>query len=160
MATAPADDQATFLRLSSAVTGFSEFRLLGTGQAEAYLATVRAVAGDRALRELLQRYARLADAAGEDSERHDRSLRSEILSDEWLGPIARNVIKLWFVGTWYQLPGWWRDTFGVSDLDVTFVVSPAAYTEGLLWPTVDANPPGAKGPGFATWTGPPRIPST
>ena len=26
------------------------------------------------------------------------------LSDERLGPMARNIVKLWFVGTWYELP--------------------------------------------------------
>jgi len=36
-------------------------------------------------------------------------------------------------------------------------VSPASYTEGLLWPTIGANPPGAKAPGFGTWAYPPVL---
>lgn len=152
------DHLQAFLGLSSAITGFSEFRLRGTGQAEAYLAAARSVVGDGPIDELLRRCDRIRADAGDDAERRDRSLRAEILSDEQLGPIARNVIKMWFVGTWYQLPRAWRDTFGNSERDVTFVVSPASYTEGLLWPTIGANPPGAKGPGYATWADPPRIP--
>ncbi len=156
--TTSADDLQSFLDLSSALTGFSEFRLRGTGQAESYLATVRSIVGDGPVDELLRRYQDIDDETGDDPPEHDRSLRARILSDERLGPIARNLIKLWFVGTWYQLPTAWRTAFGAADVDVTFVVSPAAYTEGLLWPTIGANPPGAKGPGYASWTGPPRIP--
>jgi hypothetical protein len=116
------------------------------------------VVGDVPVDELLRRYRRISEDAGPDLERRDRSMRAEIFSDERLGPIARNLVKLWFVGVWYQLPSAWRDTFGTSERDVTFVVSPAAYTEGLLWPTVGANPPGAKAPGYGTWAEPPRIP--
>jgi hypothetical protein len=148
-----------FLELSSALTGFSAFRLQGTGQAESYLATVRSVVGDEPVAELLGRYRRIDAEAGDDDERHDRSLRAEIMSDERLGPIARNIIKLWFVSTWYQLPAAWRTTFGAAEADITFVVSPAAYTEGLLWPAVGANPPGAKAPGYASWAEPPQIPA-
>jgi hypothetical protein len=152
------DDLQSFLELSSTLTGFTEFQLTGTGQAEAFLATAREVVGGGPVDELLRRYDRISGDAGGDVERLHRSLRADILSDELLGPIARNLIKLWFVGTWYQLPTAWRDAFGTSERDVTFVVSPASYTEGLLWPALGANPPGAKGPGYATWADPPRIP--
>ncbi len=152
------DDLQSFLKLSSTLTGFNEFQLTGTGQAEAFLATAREVVGGGPVDELLRRYDRISADAGDDVERLHRSLRADILSDELLGPIARNLIKLWFVGTWYQLPSAWRDAFGTSERDVTFVVSPASYTEGLLWPAIGANPPGAKGPGYATWADPPRIP--
>lgn len=144
-----------FLAFSSAVTGFSVFRLTGTGRGEEYLQAVTGVVGEEAVDDMLERFRRVAGAG--EGER-DRLLRAEILSHGKLGPIARNIIKMWFVGTWYQLPVDWRDTFGTSERDVTFVVSPAAYTEGLLWPAVGANPPGAKAPGYGTWADPPRIP--
>jgi hypothetical protein len=67
------------------------------------------------------------------------------------------VIKMWFVGTWYQLPQEWRDVHAAREPDSTHVVSPASYTEGLLWPTIGANPPGAKGQGFGSWVGPPTV---
>ena len=41
--------------------------------------------------------------------------------------------------------------------DSTHVVSPTSYTEGLLWPTIGANPPGAKAQGFGSWAAPPTI---
>jgi hypothetical protein len=153
MKTTPFDD---FLALSVALTGYSRFRLLGTGQAPLYFSTLADVVGEATVTELLQTFQRVRDAAA-DAAAVEPMLRAEILSDEKLGPIARNVIKLWFVGVWYQLPPEWREPYGVSDKDVTFVPSPAAYAEGLLWPTIDANPSGAKGPGYGTWALPPRI---
>lgn len=147
-----------FLSLSVALTGYSRFRLLGTGQAQLYFSTVSDVVGEAAVAELLQAFARVrAQAAGADDTAVEALLRAEILSDEKLGPIARNVIKLWYVGVWYQLPAEWRDAYGLREKDVTFVPSPAAYAEGLLWPTIDANPSGAKGPGYGTWALPPRV---
>ena len=154
MSTTPFDE---FLALSAVLTGYSRFRLLGTGQADLYLTTVRDVVGEPTVKELLQAFGRVHKAGAGDEAALEAALRAEILSDEKLGPIARNIIKLWFVGTWYQLPADWREAHGAHLKDVTFVASPAAYTEGLLWPTIDANPSGAKGPGYGTWAFPPRI---
>lgn len=153
-----AENLQDFLAFSSFVTGFPVFRLRGTGQAEPYLSTVVKVVGDGTTRELLSRFRAIQTESGDDVTAMEASLRARILSDERLGPIARNIIKLWYIGTWYQLPTAWRDAFGVLEHDSTFVVSPAAYTEGLLWPAVGANPPGAKGPGYGTWAEPPRFP--
>ena len=149
--------QAAFLGLSATLTGYSQFRLLGTGQADPYLETVRAAVGDEILSELLMAYTKVDGDADGDPAVLDRGLRERVLSDDKLGPIARNVIKMWFVGTWYELPQEWRDRYAVREPVVTHVVSPASYTEGLLWPTIGANPPGAKGQGFASWVGPPKI---
>ncbi len=154
-------DQAEFqdfLSLSSVVTGFTVFQLRGTGQAESYFSTLIDVLGETTVTALLQTFRRVQREAGEDAAALDRLLRTAIFSDEKLGPIARNLIKLWYVGTWYQLPAVWREAFGELEKDTTFVVSPAAYTEGLLWPAIGANPAGAKGPGYGTWSAPPRIP--
>jgi hypothetical protein len=95
----------------------------------------------------------------EEEQELNRAFRAKILGDEKLGPIARNVIKLWFVGTWYQLPYNWTQKFGINENDKTFVVSPNAYIEGLLWPTIGAHPMGAKAPGYGTWSAPPDIPA-
>ena len=153
MKTTPFDD---FLSLSVVLTGYSRFRLLGTGQAQLYFSTLTDVVGEAIVTELLQAFKRVRDGAVHDAAL-EPLLRAEILSDEKLGPIARNAIKLWFVGVWYQLPAEWREAYGMHEKDVTFVPAPSAYAEGLLWPTIDANPSGAKGPGYGTWALPPRI---
>jgi hypothetical protein len=144
-----------FLAFSAEVTGFSTFELLGTGQAEAYLASVTGVVGEGVLGELLDAYGRARAEAGEDRKAR---LYRDVFSSEKLGPVARNIIKMWYVGAWYELPPEWTESFGALDNDVTSVVSPAAYTEGLLWRAVGANPPGAKAPGYGSWAAPAQIP--
>jgi hypothetical protein len=144
-----------FLKFSSEVTAFSEFELRGTGQADAYLASIVEVVGHATVDELLDAYGRVGAETG--AAREDL-LRREIFSDDRLGPIARNVIKLWYVGIWYELPHAWQEQFGRLEHDRTHTISATAYTEGLLWPAMGANPPGAKAPGYATWTSPPQIP--
>jgi hypothetical protein len=147
-----------FVELSTELTGFSAFDLQGTGQAEALCDTVARIAGEDVLDALLEAFARVRADAADDREAIGRLIRRDILSDLRLGPVARNVIKLWYVGAWYELPPEWVEAYGASDENITFGISAAAYTESLLWPAVGGNPPGAKGPGFASWTGPPRIP--
>ena len=143
-----------FLDFSAEVTAFSEFDLEGTGQAESYLESVVSVVGKATLRELLDAYQRATREAGDG--RKERLYR-DIFSSEKLGPVARNIIKMWYVGVWYELPPEWTESFGALENDVTFFVSPAAYTEGLLWRAIGANPPGAKAPGYGSWAAPPRI---
>ena len=141
-----------FLDFSAEVTAFSTLDLYGTGQAESYLSTVVTVVGEQVLKELLGAYEQVPQAQGRAA-----LLYRNVFSSEKLGPIARNVIKLWYAGVWYSLPPEWTESFGAREGDGTFVVSPAAYTEGLLWRAIGANPPGAKAPGYGSWAAPPRI---
>jgi hypothetical protein len=159
-----------FLSLSVDLTAFEETDLLGTGLARQYLAKVRAACGDEVVTALLDAHrAARADAAGDAgdaSSRHrtvldrdvlDRALRHRIFSDDRLGPVARNVIKLWYAGTWYALPPEWTDCYGARTAAETCTVTAASYQEGLLWRAIGANPPGAKAPGYGSWAQPPRI---
>lgn len=145
-----------FLAFSAEVTAFTEFELRGTGQAEAYLAAVEGVVGADRLRALLDAYEGVPPGPGDE---RDSALRRRIFGHEMLGPIARNIIKLWYIGVWYELPHAWTEAFGAIEKNVLFMVSASAYTEGLLWPAIGANPPGAKGPGYGSWAGPPQIES-
>lgn len=147
---------ADFLSFSSEVTAFTAFELVGTGQAEAYLEAVCSVVGEAPLLALTERWREVSSQTTAGSER-DTLLRKQVFGDPWLGPIARNIVKMWYAATWYQLPTAWRESFGARPADVTFVVSATAYPEGLLWKAIGANPPGAKGPGYGTWADPPRI---
>lgn len=148
-----------FLGFSAVATAFTVFELRGTGMAADYLAVVDRVVGPPVTDRLLDAHDRVtAAAAGPSSAVFEDALRREILSDPTLGPIARNIAKMWYVGIWYALPPAWVEVNGARTADGTFTVSATAYTEGLLWPAIGANPPGAKPPGFGTWAGPPLIP--
>ena len=145
-----------FVAFSSAVTGFSDFRLRGTGQVAAYLATLDEIVGEHVVGDLLAAFGGVA-RDDTDQKAVQRALRRDIFSDDRLGPVARALIKLWYTGTWYELPAEWREYYGHTGLDRTFVVSASSYTEGLLWPAIGANPAGAKPPGYGTWALPPQV---
>ncbi|MEL6929760.1 MAG: hypothetical protein AAFO95_14120 [Cyanobacteria bacterium J06600_6] len=146
-----------FINLSTVVTGFSRFDLHGTGQVSAYYGAIAKVVGQDILNELLETFHNLFERSQSDASALDRGMRIEIFGSEKLGPIARNLIKLWYVATWYQLPQPWRDRFGIKPDDITFVVSPQAYPEGLLWSAIGVNPPAAKPPGYGSWSNPPLV---
>lgn len=158
--TAPSFEE--FLNLSVDVTAFGETDLLGTGLAREYWAKVRAACGEEVVTALLDAHrAARADAAGDagshDRTLLDRALRHRIFSDDRLGPVARNVIKLWYAGMWYGLAPEWTDRYGAHAAAETSTVTAASYQEGLLWRAIGANPPGAKAPGYGAWAQPPRI---
>lgn len=147
-----------FLNLSVDLTAFSAVELHGTGYSEKYYQTILHVIGDSIMTELLTTYRNLSTKAGKDWPTKEQLLRQELLSSKKLGPIARNIIKIWYVATWYQLPPYWRDEFGALPNDGTFVVDAWAYPEGLLWLAVGAHPPGAKPFGYGSWTEKPSDP--
>lgn len=142
-----AEAMECFLDFSTVATGFSKFELQGTGQAELYFDTIRGVIGGEIFAELLQAFRDSGDTL------------DDILESAKLGPIAANVIKLWYVATWDSLPDKWNETFGKCLNDNTFIASPYAYTEGLLWTAIGVNPPAAKAPGYGSWKEAPSIPA-
>ncbi|WP_447002255.1 hypothetical protein ACRAKI_21230 [Saccharothrix isguenensis] len=166
-----------FVKFSATVTGFSEFDLWGTGQAEAYYETV-------------------VDQEGPDA------IQNAIFSDPCAvpaDPVVQSIIKLWYVGVWYgpdlagrvDVAAWtapgrsgakpaapddsqpeenqpWHAVSGqgqpgedrahaTDGRKALFVVSPEAYTEGLLWRAIGAHPSGAKAPGYGSWANPPTF---
>jgi hypothetical protein len=129
-----------FLDLSASLTGFDRVELRGTGMTDLYLLTLEAVLPADILDELL---ASQADPA-------------EILADPTLGPPARNVILLWYCGTWTALPDDWRAAYGSSPLDTSRVVSAEAYQEGLQWVVAGAHPMGARQQGYGAWSAAPE----
>lgn len=128
-----------FVALSAELTGFREVDIWGTGQAKRHFDLVLEVAGDDLVARLLDSHARHA------------------LADPDLGPLARNLIVLWYLGQWDQMPRRWRDRHGASPADTAGVPSAAAFREGLVWTAIGAHPTGAKPPGFGSWATPPSV---
>jgi hypothetical protein len=148
-----------FVAFSAVATGFTAFDLAGTGHADLFLASVDDIVGEAIVDELLAAFRRVSGVPGSDEPAVHRGLRREVFSDACLGPVARSLVKLWYVGTWYGLPADWREAYGENELDRTFVVSRTAYSEGLLWPAIGATPPGAKPIGYGMWATPPTVTS-
>ncbi|WP_330241882.1 hypothetical protein [Streptomyces sp. NBC_00525] len=172
-ATTTDEELRAFVKFSATMTGFSEFDLWGTGQAEAY-------------------YDAVVNQEGPDA------IERAIAADP-SDPLVKSIIKLWYVGVWYgpELTGrmdvaaWTApgrsgakpavpdDSQPETDLSPAaasgerrpegqyaragderiplFVVSPDAYTEGLLWRAIGAHPSGAKAPGYGSWATPPTF---
>ena len=149
-----------FLEFSSELTAFSVYDLSGAGVVEDFVQAIDDIVGPAVLNEVLDAYAKILLRAGQSAARDRKPLISrEILGDPKLGPVARNIIKLWYVGTWYTLPQAWGERFGPIPKDRTFVVSPASYIEGLMWKAIGAHPAGARAPGYGSWAHPPQIPA-
>jgi hypothetical protein len=140
-----------FVELSTLLTGFDRTRLLGTGVADHYLRTLEDIVCGPVLEDLLKACERLP-AGGQ----REAAVRSEILDDTDLGPVARHLIMLWYSGTWKALPEEWRRVHGASPLDTDRVVSGEAYVAGLQWVAAGAHPMGARQQGFGSWALPPE----
>ena len=138
----------SFAALSAALTGFREADLWGTGMVETYLDELFATVGDAVVARLL--------TAGDEALRTGE-LEALVMDDPDLGPVARNVILLWYLGQWNALPGEWRNRHGASPLDSPRVISADAYAAGLVWRAIGAHPMGADPPGYGSWADPPEV---
>jgi len=147
-----------FLAMSAVLTGYGRVQLTGTGLTAAYLRAVDASLPGGVLDDLLGAFARPRARAGKRAAGDDRELGGvpAILDDPRLGPVARNVILLWYCGTWTALPDDWHAAYGASRADTTRVVSPQAYQGALQWAAAGAHPAGARPQGFGAWSAPPE----
>jgi hypothetical protein len=135
-----------FLDLSALLTGFDRVQLLGTGVAQSYLQTLDAVLPEDVVSDLFAAYEALPSDDGREA-----AVAREILGDARLGPVAQNLIILWYCGTWTALPDDWRGAHGSSPLDTDRVISPEAYVAGLQWVAAGAHAVGARQQGFGAW---------
>jgi hypothetical protein len=141
-----------FLLMSEELCGISAYYLRGTDYAKTYLDTVLRVVGADSMERLLATYASLPTCCQQDRE---AGIRADLLSHDEFGPVARNVIKLWYSATWFELPQEWHQTYTVFADDRTFIPAAYAYPESFLGPAVGAHPAGAKPTGHQSWVFPP-----
>jgi hypothetical protein len=139
--------------MSALLTGFGRFQLLGTGLAGSYLSALDGVLPEGVLDELLDAFQRLPAGPGPTRE---AAVRSQILGHPKLGAVARNLILMWYCGTWTALPAAWHEAYGASPLEGSHVVSAEAYQAGLQWAAAGAHPAGARQQGFGAWAAAPE----
>ncbi len=143
------DSLEQFLSLSVSLTGFDQAELLGTGLAQEYYQQVVSAIGEAISQELWTIAQNLTKHADSDL---DTAIRRELMASPKFGPIARNIIQLWYWGSWIGLPQVWRNQYGTNQQDVTHFTSSAGYQEGLIWKVMGTHPEGAKQPGFGSWS--------
>ncbi|MHA3978765.1 hypothetical protein ACW9UR_13860 [Halovulum sp. GXIMD14794] len=141
-------DFAAFMAISVILTGYDGAELGGTGCAPEYWHQFRQVLPGEVLGDFL---APVSGLEGLEPEAQEAEVRRIYLSDVRLGPVARALIQLWYLGQWVPLPEDWRNRFGASRFDVAKIISTRAYKEGLVWDAIGAHPMGAKQQGFGAW---------
>lgn len=149
-----------FLKLSALLTGYDGASLSSTGCADEYLRQLCAVAGADLCGQLLDIGAELDALRRDDPDAAQRRARTEIMSDADLGPLARSLIKLWYLGQWEPMPIAWVTRNGMSPEDRARILSTRSYQEGLAWDAMGAHPMGAKQQGFGAWALSPPAPRT
>ncbi|MEJ5102746.1 hypothetical protein [Chryseobacterium sp. MYb328] len=123
-----------FMTISAPLTGFTENELQSTGLAETYYKHILGKIEKATFIEFLN----ISKNAIESSQTPDQlsaAISTQILSNPSTKKIAQDVITLWYLGTW--------EGAYVNDL---------SYKEGLVWNIMQAHPPGAKQPGFKSWS--------
>ncbi len=126
-----------FVELSATLTGFNSAELEATGMVEPYLAALLEIVGFEIVDDLLSAHSETAES---------------LLAGDCLGPVCRNIIVLWYLGQWDQLPADWRSSYGASTGDLNKILSAESYKEGLVWPTMGSHPQAAKQPGYGSWS--------
>jgi hypothetical protein len=132
-----------FLSLSAHLTGFRQVELVATGMVKHYYEFLVANVENE---DLLRIWAIAARLDKLEASNNHVSLKAEILcmlTDQRLGPIAKNITRVWYTGAWRKDP---------SDASSRMFVSAQAYQESLQWKVAHTHPPGAKQPGFGSWS--------
>jgi hypothetical protein len=94
-----------------------------------------------------------------------KSSRSDIIAfvnagNDDIKFLARSIVLLWYLGSWYKPEDLRAQaTAAKSDRVSSEVVSPKAYTQGLVWQIAGAHPMGYSNLQFGYWSRNPRDPN-
>lgn len=134
--------QATegFLDLSVHLTGFSKIDLLGTGMLDVYFNKFMTAVGITDSKSFWQQ----ANAIlGESQGKEDQAagmIRKQLMGDPDNAAVAKKIIIMWYTGSW------------PDDQMNSTVISAEAYKASLMWTVFQAHVPGARQPGYGSWS--------
>ena len=77
------------------------------------------------------------------------------MKDAFFGPLLSNLICLWYLGEWLQLPAGWYVHGAQPPIDTSTIPSPLAYAQAFAWRDAGAHPPGSRPTGYGGWALPP-----
>ena len=123
-----------FMSISEALTGFSIFELQGTGLAKFYYEFISKDLANNSFYEFLGRSKYLVENTNFEKNLFQmfNAVKEE---DSQYKYVAEKIIKLWYQGTWEGRH-----------------IHENSYKEGLIWKAIHSHPPGAKQPGFKSWS--------
>jgi hypothetical protein len=156
---ASAANLSQFVGLSSVLTGFTPDDLnpaLDPQEiAQNYLDFISNNFSPVLLAQLLSTYESIVAASGNDPAKVAAGVQRQILSvapvppaTESIGTLARRIIRMWYLATWYTTEP--PDANGDGQ-----VISSNAYTRGLAWTAFEAHPMGYSEMTFGYWAMPP-----
>ena len=131
-----------FIAMSSVLTGTRE---LDRGIAGQYFERISKDAEGSKLSALLGVFREIQAAGGDTTE----AIRQRIMNDGALGPLAQQIIILWYTSAIHT-----QDEKGNHKFD--FPDDPNQYFSGLVWTAIRAHPLGLSGGYFGHWKYPPE----
>jgi hypothetical protein len=144
----PATRTATFAAMSAALTGFTPTFIappLDPNQLSAHLLQqIDRLAGASAVNDLLLQYVALQEKGQTPQQIADALLGVQSAPVSPAIKLARSIVKLWYLGSWYPLES-------TSAFDGN-VVSSQAYVSGLAWRVLQAHAMGNSPFPFGYWT--------
>jgi hypothetical protein len=146
--------RSAFVHVSALLTGFDAIDLEGTGLVDQYAALYLSVL-DTATGVMFVGELRALEAANDHVAAIDNALVSDVV-----GPLLTNLVTLWYLGAWQQLPdSFWTATGRPRPAgDISHIPSSLAYEQGLAWRVACAHPPGARPTGYGGWALAPVVP--
>jgi len=149
-------DLDNFVGLSALLTGFTAADLnppLSPAPVAveylAYMQKPEAKVDPAILQRLLATYQAIAQLP---PDQQAAQVQAQILTDPAMGPVARNIIRMWYLSIWYD--GYASGP--VTGFSSGTVVSSNAYTKGLAWDAMQAHPMGYSEMHYGYWADPPQ----
>lgn len=132
-----------FVDLSVVLTGFSKDKLQPTHDtlklSEEYYNTLIKEVSPAIVTQLSDAFTALENGSGQVD---TTQFKNDIIDNAILGPIAKNIIKMWYVGIWYYIK---------PETEQGYIISDNAYTHGLVWDAMQAHPMGYSEGNFGYW---------
>lgn len=145
-------DLTNFVALSAVLTGFTTDQLFPPISpdpvAVEYLSTLKANVPAALVTQLLTTFQNIA---AQQPPNIAQEVQQQILDDPTMGPVARNIIRMWYLSIWYDL----NQQQPITGFSTGTVVSMNAYTKGLAWDAAQAHPMGYSEMHYGYWATPP-----
>jgi hypothetical protein len=148
-----------FVALSSALTGYPASTLLparDTQKVAAALYAELSLPGNNIpaaqLDQLTQVWNSISNTPPPQLE---AAVNTNIIQNLAITRLAQNIIYLWYFGIWYDLT---KNPNSFTSPNIDHVVSPLAYTNGLVWGEMGAHPMGFSVGEFGYWANVPTLP--
>src|ERR1700722_7453725 len=149
-----------FVSLSSALTGYPASTLLparDTQKVAAALYAELSLASNNIPQTQLDELTQVWNSiSGTPPPQLEAAVQANIIDNLAITRLAQNIIYLWYFGIWYDLTKNPNSFLPLTNND--HVVSPLAYTNGLVWGEMGAHPMSFSVGEYGYWANVPTLP--